>query len=169
MGNDSSFQLRTLLIVDDEPDILEILKFEVESWGIRAKSASHIVMAQKLLETEHFTAVLSDISMPGGTGLDLLRRVRAQGNNIPFLILTAFDSRDLILQALKLDAFDFLQKPFEKDQLKESVLKVIDIGIRQFENDQDSRSGTSSNRNLRNQKMINLLKVKNSGVPIKKS
>ncbi len=161
--------MRTLLIVDDEPDLLSLLAEEVSSWGIDVKTASDIKLASDILATQGFTAVLSDISMPGGTGLQLLAQIRAKGSNIPFLFLTAYDSKEYMIQALKLGASDFLQKPYDRDELKNSVMKILEIGVRQIENDRDLKSGVVSDRNQRNQKIINLLKVQNSRIPNKKS
>lgn len=74
-----------LLIVEDEPDILDILKETTESWGIEVYTASNITDAKKLLEEHKMRAVLSDISMPGGSGIDLLTHVRASGSDVPFV------------------------------------------------------------------------------------
>ena len=118
----------SLLIVEDEPDLLELLCEEVRSLPCNVFPSSTVSEAILVLQANPIVAILSDISMPGATGIDLLETVRKMGKNTPFLFLTAFDTKDGIFQALRLDTVDFLEKPFDQMKLREKVIKVIELG-----------------------------------------
>lgn len=146
-----------LLIVEDEPDILDILKETTESWGLEVYTASNITDAQKLLAQHKMRAVLSDISMPGGTGIDLLTNVRATGSDIPFVFLTAYDDKEFLRQALQLAATDYIQKPFDIKDLEKALMSVLEIGSRleKIEGKQNDKPEDVA----KNKKFINLLRV----------
>jgi DNA-binding NtrC family response regulator len=103
---------------------------ELESADVAIRTAGEITAALGLIVQGGITAVISDISMPGGTGLDLLSRVRATGRNTPFLFLTGNARREYILQAMHLGAFDLLDKPFELEDLSAAVSGILQLGIK---------------------------------------
>lgn len=149
-----------LLIVEDEPDILDILKETTESWGIEVYTASNITDAKKLLEQHKMRAVLSDISMPGGSGIDLLTHVRAAGNDTPFVFLTAYDDKEFLRQALQLAATDYIQKPFDIKELEKALMSVLEIGSR-LEKIENKTIETPEDV-AKSKKFINLLRVNSS-------
>lgn len=126
----SNWKPRTLLIVDDEPDLQEILAIYTDHLGYRCLCATHAKEALRLLAENEIHAVLSDIMMPGMSGIDFLRTVRASGSNVPFIFLTGFPNHDNMLEALQLGAYQFLAKPFKGSQLKQAVERALDIGVR---------------------------------------
>ncbi len=149
-----------LLIIEDEPDILDILKETTESWGIEVYTATNILDAEKLLNEHKMRAVLSDISMPGGSGLDLLEKIRATGNDVPFVFLTAYDDKEFLRQALQLAATDYIQKPFDIKDLEKTLMSVLEIGSRleKIEN----RTIEKPEEVAKSKKFINLLRVNSS-------
>lgn len=119
---------KTLLIVDDEQDLLEILEFEFTRAGYRCLTASNGKQALERLGSAPVDAVLSDISMPEMDGLEFLAKVRCAGNEIPFVIVSAHADRGNTLRALRLGAFDFLEKPFDPKALLETVGSALELG-----------------------------------------
>jgi DNA-binding NtrC family response regulator len=110
---------------------LSLLAEEAEAWGVRVFTANGAEAAIKVLRSEEITAVLSDVSMPGGSGLEILRACRSGGSSTPFIFFTAFGSKNFMRIALQLGAVDFLEKPFEMAELKGVILKALEIGARQ--------------------------------------
>jgi DNA-binding NtrC family response regulator len=122
---------KSLLVVEDEPDLLELLCEEIRTLPYNVFPSSTVGDALTVLKTEPIVAILSDISMPGATGIDFLEEVRKLGKNTPFLFLTAFDTKDGIFQALRLETVDFLEKPFDQIKLREKVGRAIELGLQQ--------------------------------------
>src|SRR5687768_7213499 len=102
---------KNLLIIDDEELLLENLKILLK------KNASNIFLANnatdglKILNSENIHCVVCDISMPGMTGVELIKKIRTEGNDVPFIFYTAFGNHELMREAAKYGAFDFLTKP----------------------------------------------------------
>lgn len=118
-----------LLVVDDEPDLREILGMMLEPIAAQVRVAPDGREALRLLESERIDAVLSDINMPGMSGLELLAQARAGGFSTPFVMLTAFGDRENMREALRLGATDFLDKPFGHETLLETVGKALALGV----------------------------------------
>lgn len=109
-----------LLIADDEPDLLEQLVELMSGFGypiLTAKDGKE--MLEKASDTSNnVLAILSDIKMPVMTGLDVLKILREKQIETPIVFLTGYSSKDLVVEALRLGAMDFLEKPFDYDELK---------------------------------------------------
>lgn len=114
---------KTLLVVDDEVDLRDIVASELEFMGAKVFQAENILKAQKILSENKIDLIISDIRMPGGTGIDLLEVVKAKIREAPPVILiTGF--ADITLE----DAFDkgaeaLLNKPFKLDDLIKMVVR----------------------------------------------
>jgi len=133
-----------LLIVDDEKEILEVLKEELTDQSVEVTIATQPSLALEILKKEKFTAILSDIKMPGGIdGLSFLATVRAMNPYTPFVLMTGFSDSKKIMDALRLGVTDFLEKPITLEKLKASVLLCVELGTR-FENIQNSLLKLSS-------------------------
>ena len=148
--------IRTLLVVEDELDLLNIIGEHAARWQLKVLLAENIQKAAEYFRNEEVTAVLSDISMPGGTGIDFLQQVRASGSNIPFIFLTANTQREMMREALQLGATDFIDKPFSVEKLEEIVFKGLEIGTRL---QQIKQSAPTKEEIERQEKMINLLRL----------
>ena len=115
------------LIVDDEPDILELLDITLSRMNISSKPAQDLAEAKRLLKTHHFDICLTDLQLPDGNGLELVKHIQKNTPNLPIAVITAFGSMDTAVKALKLGAFDFVSKPVDLKSLKSLVSSAIKI------------------------------------------
>jgi signal transduction histidine kinase len=113
----------TILVVDDEKIIRELCVHAL--WEYRVLEAGTCEEALRIFEQEPVDLVLSDIMMPGGSGIDLLRQVKVLDPNATVVIMTGFVDKEIILNALKEDADDFLNKPLNLLQLKTTIEKAL--------------------------------------------
>ena len=120
------------LIVDDEPDIRELLELTLGRMQINTRSASNLKEAHALLATEKFDICLTDMRLPDGNGIDLVRHIQQQEMELPTAVITAYGSMDTAVEALKAGAFDFVSKPMDLNVLRnlvKSVLKLSDESV----------------------------------------
>lgn len=115
----------TVLVVDDEADIRELLELTFVRMGLSVESAGSIAQARTLLGTRSFDLCLTDMRLPDGDGLDLVRFISAQCADLPVAVITAYGSTENAVAALKLGAFDYLSKPISLDQLRTLVTSAI--------------------------------------------
>ena len=115
-----------ILIVDDEPNVRLMFRTTLEASRYDVSTAVDGEAALKSLE--HFPAdlVLLDLQMPGMGGMEVLRRLRDAGNDVPVVIVTAHGSIPDAVDAMKLGAIDFLSKPLTPDVLRRVVSEVIE-------------------------------------------
>ena len=118
--------IKHVLVVDDEPDICELLEITLARMGLEATTTGALQPARDLLETGSFDLCLTDMRLPDGDGLDLVRHIQAARPELPVAVITAHGSVDTAVQALKLGAFDFVSKPVDLKQLRE----LIDSALR---------------------------------------
>lgn len=111
----------TILVVDDEPEIVELLMEFLERRGYRVKTATNGEDALALVKKEPPDLMLLDIYMPGMNGVDVLRRLKAQQSPVGVIMLTASQEELLLQEALKLGAFDVLSKPVNLDEIELAV------------------------------------------------
>lgn len=116
-----------VLIVDDEPDIRELLEITLSRMNISSKSAEDVTSAKKLLATNTFDLCLTDFQLPDGNGLELVEHIQKHHPNVPTAVITAFGSMETAITALKLGAFDFVSKPVDLKSLKSLVSAAIKI------------------------------------------
>lgn len=113
----------TILVVDDERVIRELCERALREY--RVLQAGSCEEALRLYEKDSVDLILSDVMMPGGSGIDLLKQVKALDPNSAVIIMTGFAEKDVILNALKEDADDFINKPLNLLQLKTAVEKAL--------------------------------------------
>ncbi|MEM7078155.1 MAG: sigma-54 dependent transcriptional regulator [Pseudomonadota bacterium] len=117
------------LIVDDEPDIRELLEITLGRMKIETVAAANLAEALAALEEQSFDLCLTDMQLPDGNGLELVEHVGTRHPDLPIAMITAFGSMDTAISAMKAGAFDYLQKPIDLDQLRtlvETALKLSD-------------------------------------------
>ncbi|MGP8050138.1 MAG: response regulator [Desulfobaccales bacterium] len=125
-----------ILAVDDEPDMLALLKMIVEGYtGHQVVATNDPLEAAGLLEKETFDLVLSDLKMPGLDGLELLALARRRDQDALVLVITAYGSLELAEEAMAKGAFDYITKPFRKEQ----ILLAIDKAMRWREMQRQNR------------------------------
>ena len=103
----------SVLVVDDEPIVLQLFSRVLSEKGLRTRTASSAEEALKLLDEGGIACVLADKNMPGMDGIEMLRRVREAQPHCAFIVMTGYASTDSAIEALRLGAVDYLQKPFE--------------------------------------------------------
>jgi two-component system response regulator PilR (NtrC family) len=110
-----------ILIVDDEPDIRELLEITLGRMKLDTRSAKNLSEAQSLLAAETFDLCLTDMRLPDGTGLELVKHIQQRYAQLPVAMITAYGSLEVAIDALKAGAFDFLTKPVDLTRLRELV------------------------------------------------
>jgi DNA-binding NtrC family response regulator len=120
-----SLQSRSVLVVDDEPGMRLALKANFERDGWQVETAAGASEAVRKCGQGRFPLVVTDVCMPDGDGLDLMRRVRAADSSTAVIVLTAFGTVAQAVQAMQNGACDYLTKPFSFEQLQSSVERVM--------------------------------------------
>jgi DNA-binding NtrC family response regulator len=116
-----------ILAVDDEPHMLQLLERIVkEKTPYHITTTSNSLMVPKMLEETRYDLIISDLKMPGLDGLDLLRMIRENHRSEELIIITAFGSLETAVEAMSQGVFDYITKPFKKEQ----ILFTIDRGMR---------------------------------------
>jgi DNA-binding NtrC family response regulator len=116
----------TILIVDDDPDIREVLKVRLDALGYRLLAAGSGIECLRLIEQQHPQLVLLDVQMPDFNGIELLKELRKLENDLPVIMITAYGTIELAVQAMKDGAYDFIPKPFDLEQLRIVVTKALE-------------------------------------------
>lgn len=133
----------TALIVDDEPDICELLEITLIRMGIDAHSVFDMTTAQKLLAEQSFDLCLSDMRLPDGNGIDLVRHINQTYPQLPVAMITAHGNMELAIEALKAGAFDFVSKPVDLDMLRKLVQQAIKLGKQEAPSSAPQKSSAS--------------------------
>ena len=116
-----------ILVVDDEPDLRELLEITLVKMGLDVDSAESLDAARAFLRSREYALVLTDMRLPDGLGIELVREVASDHKNLPIAVLTAFGSADNAVAALKAGAFDYLSKPVGLEQLRMMVQSALRI------------------------------------------
>jgi two-component system, NtrC family, response regulator PilR len=124
--NDNA-SIPTVLIVDDEPDILELLELTLARMGMEVQSAKCISDAKKKLYSHKFQLCLTDMRLSDGQGLELVKHINDQYTGLPVAVITAFGTPGNAVAALKSGAFDYLTKPVSLDQLRSLVKSALSL------------------------------------------
>jgi two-component system, NtrC family, response regulator PilR len=119
-----------VLIVDDEPDLLELVSLTLSRMNLESRTAADVASAQRLLKAQHFDLCLTDMRMPDGDGLDLVRWIQDHRPDVPVAVITAHGNVESAVRALKLGAFDFVSKPLDLAILRKLVGSAIKLGTR---------------------------------------
>jgi putative two-component system response regulator len=115
----------SLLIVDDDPYVLESTSSLLKEFGYFVFTCHNASEAMEKIRKITVDAVLTDIKMPGVTGIDLLQHIHTYNQQIPVILMTAFAELDIAVDAIKRGAFDFITKPYNPDYLIHSVEKAV--------------------------------------------
>ncbi|KAA0225383.1 sigma-54-dependent Fis family transcriptional regulator [Fimbriimonadia bacterium ATM] len=110
-----------ILVVDDEPNIRRILQAALERSGYVVTTAESGEHALELLANTDYTLVISDVLMPGITGVELLKRIKSKKPDVPVLIVTAFGTIPQAVEAIRAGAADYITKPFDLDAMRKHV------------------------------------------------
>jgi DNA-binding NtrC family response regulator len=115
-----------ILAVDDEPHMLKLLERIVsEKTPYRITITTNSLEVPQILERNQFDLIITDLKMPGFDGLDLLRMIREKNRPEEVVIITAFGSLETAVEALSRGVFDYLTKPFKKEQILFTIDRVM--------------------------------------------
>ncbi len=115
------------LIVDDEPDIRELLALTLARMDIDTEQAGNLAEAHDRLRAGRFQLCLADMRLPDGDGLELVRHINAQHNDLPVAVITAHGNMETAIEALKAGAFDFVSKPVDLPVLRKLVQTAMKL------------------------------------------
>ena len=116
-----------VLVVDDEADIRELLDLTLARMGLDADCAASLAEARELLQTRRYQLCLTDMRLPDGEGLELVREIGQGGWDLPVAVITAHGSMENAVAVLKAGAFDYLSKPVSLDQLRALVRAALEL------------------------------------------
>lgn len=116
-----------VLLVDDEEDIIEVIRDRLEAYGFTVVTAGTGIEALKTLSMERFDGIFLDVKMPEMGGIEALEEIRKKDQKIPIIIITSSSTRESAIEALAKGADDFVLKPFEWQELKGKIEKVYNI------------------------------------------
>jgi two-component system response regulator PilR (NtrC family) len=114
-----------VLVVDDEPDLCELLSITLQRMNLEPRTTGTVALAQRMLKTERFDLCLTDMQLPDGDGLDLVKWMQQYASNVPVAVITAHGNMETAVRALKLGAFDFVSKPLDLAGLRKLVATAI--------------------------------------------
>jgi two-component system response regulator PilR (NtrC family) len=117
-----------VLIVDDEPDIRELLELTLGRMDLETRSAENVREAHDLLQQFKFDLCLTDMRLPDGNGIDLVRHIQQKYPNLPVAVITAHGNMETAVTALKAGAFDFVSKPLDINDLRNIVRAALRVG-----------------------------------------
>lgn len=119
-----------VLIVDDEPDLLELVSLTLSRMNLETRTAPDVTTARRLLKNEQFDLCLTDMRLPDGDGLDLVAWIQENRATLPVAVITAHGNVESAVRALKLGAFDFVSKPLDLGVLRKLVGSAIRLSDR---------------------------------------
>ncbi|MGH8132993.1 MAG: sigma-54-dependent transcriptional regulator, partial [Steroidobacteraceae bacterium] len=116
-----------VLVVDDEPDLLELVSLTLSRMNLQTRTAPDLASARRLLKAERFDLCLTDMRLPDGDGLDLVGWIQENRASLPVAVITAHGNVESAVRALKLGAFDFVSKPLDLRVLRKLVGSAIKL------------------------------------------
>ena len=138
------------LIVDDEPDIRELLTITLQRMDIPSKAAADLSEARALLAQEDFDLCLTDMRLPDGDGLELVEHIQQKYPELPVAVITAHGNMETAIQALKTGAFDFVSKPVDLENLRNLVSNALKLAAKRSQTDQTIIGESDQITKLRN-------------------
>lgn len=115
------------LVIDDEPDILELLTMTLSGMSIDCVTAENLAQAHQALKQQKFDLCFTDMRLPDGNGLDFVRSLQKEWPDLPVAVITAHGNMDLAVEALKSGAFDFVSKPLKLRMLRDLVSAALKL------------------------------------------
>jgi two-component system response regulator PilR (NtrC family) len=126
-GIDKRATAPRVLLVDDEPDILELLELALLRMGLEVGRAGNVREARQQLDAAHYDLCLTDMRMPDGDGLEVVQYIAERNLDVPVAVITAHGNTENAVAALKAGAFDYLSKPVALDQLRALVKSALKL------------------------------------------
>ena len=127
MNTDKQSGAARVLVVDDEPDILELLELALVRMGLLVEHATNVHEALQQLDSKHYDLCLTDMRLPDGDGLEVVRHISAHHAGVPVAVITAHGNMENAVSVLKAGAFDYLSKPVALEQLRALVKAALKL------------------------------------------
>jgi DNA-binding NtrC family response regulator len=123
-----------ILLIDDDDSLRRVMEFSLTEAGHMVQTAASGEDGLRLFEKDTFDAVITDITMPGMSGMEVLAKVRQRVPSIPVIVITAYGTIESAVEAMKQGAFDYITKPFNRDELRLTLEKAIKMRRLEKEN-----------------------------------
>lgn len=127
---------KTILLADDDVNLRRVLEFQLTETGYKVSTAQDGAEALEIFADNDFDCVITDLRMPKLSGLELLRKIRAENPEIPVIVITAFGEVETAVTAMKAGAFDYINKPFNRDEILLTLERALNFGETKAENRQ---------------------------------
>ncbi len=118
---------KQVLVIDDEPDIRELLELTLGRMNLETRAAANLDEARHLLQDFEFHLCLTDMRLPDGNGIDLVRHIQENHPHLPVAVITAHGNMETAIAALKAGAFDFVSKPLDLNDLRNIVRSALKV------------------------------------------
>jgi two-component system response regulator AtoC len=160
--------MRRVLVVDDEENLRHMLQTLLKREGYEPVGVASVDSALRELENLPYDIIITDLRMPGRSGMDLVDEVRRRGLDATVVVMTAFGSKDVAIEAMKRGAYDYLSKPFEADELilllrkaeeRERLYRENQSLARQVRSGGDEPEGTFAELVARSPQMLELFRT----------
>jgi two-component system response regulator PilR (NtrC family) len=120
-------EIKNVLVIDDEPDIRELLEITLARMDLNTVSTHNVISAKEALAKQTFDLCLTDMRLPDGDGLDIVEFIQTQYPGLPVAVITAYGNVETAVQALKLGAFDYVSKPVDLNLLRQLVQTALKL------------------------------------------
>ena len=127
---------KSLLLIDDDPNLLRVTSFQLEQAGYQVQCASDAAQGLEIFKQKSIDLILTDINMPGMTGLELIKTIRQNDPAVPVIVITAYGSLDNAIKTTQSGASDYLTKPFSIEALTFAIEKNLRIRHLDMENEE---------------------------------
>ena len=154
------------LIIDDEPDIRELLELTLGRMSIDTRAAANLAEANQLLSEHNFDMCLTDMKLPDGNGIDFVKHMQQSFPDIPVAVITAHGNMELAIKALKAGAFDFVSKPVDLQVLRNLVNTALKVSNNFPKVDRRSRDILLGESEVMKRTRATIAKVARSQAPI---
>ncbi len=124
----------SILLIDDDDSLRRVMEFSLQEAGYRVQTAASGEDGLRLFEKDSFDAVITDITMPGMNGMEVLETMHHQDARLPVIIITAYGTIESAVEAMKQGAFDYITKPFNRDELRITLHRALTMRRLEKEN-----------------------------------
>ncbi len=154
------------LVVDDEPDIRELLDITLSRMNIETKCAENITQAKDLLSHHNFDLCLTDMRLPDGNGIELIKYIQENISRLPVAMITAHGNMEYAIEALKSGAFDFVSKPVDINVLRNLVNTALKLSDNQTDDEQQEQDGLLGKSPAIEETRKKIIKLSRSQAPV---
>ena len=127
---------KTILLADDDANLRRVLEFQLTEAGYLVSTASDGAEAFEMFSENDFDCVITDLRMPKLSGLELLEKIKAENSEIPVIVITAFGEVETAVAAMKSGAYDYINKPFNRDEILLTLERAVNFSQTKTENRQ---------------------------------